>query len=572
MENDPENTLIDAVYDMAVNSTDFDEMLRIWEFEVLQLTEEYADDNQYNLESSQKLTQTVESHFNRAFDILDKMRDTGADDLNLEHYVNNSSLPIIILSTQGQVHMASQSAHSQLGVNLATHFSNIEFASDDIPKIKQLLDNIDTIKLDNVKAIIRIQRTDIGKLLVLTVSKIIDPKTGVQFLCLSGIMNQWDDEIGTTIQQTFKLTNTEIYIAKSLFLGARLTDIASTRNRSIETIRSQLKSLYTKVNINTQSELIQLFSILQSFEYEEKTPHPSPNGQPKSLNILVQQHNYITRDDGRKFYYEIHGAAYGKPALFLHGVVTGTKLSQKMLDFLIQENIKLICPHRAGFGNSDMNPSKDKLNNFTDDIRHLLHHEQISKCTVIGHKSGAYYAYHLAKSIPDSFGKVRVINGVLPFKGAQQIKRLPPIYRLVVYTSRYTPKLLPFMIRAGIAKIEIKGIDSLAQTLINGDDVCLWTQDDHELFEIYKSGLLACITHGVESYVNDALLVYNGGWEDLIYNCPIPIEVFHSALNPIATSAHASEFFKHCDHAKITILDTDTSMIYHMPEKLLKNL
>uniref|UniRef100_Q07SL1 Transcriptional regulator, LuxR family n=1 Tax=Rhodopseudomonas palustris (strain BisA53) TaxID=316055 RepID=Q07SL1_RHOP5 len=52
------------------------------------------------------------------------------------------------------------------------------------------------------------------------------------------------------------LTEAETEIAVALLKGARAAEIAADRGTTYETVRSQLKSIYSKLNVSSQIELI----------------------------------------------------------------------------------------------------------------------------------------------------------------------------------------------------------------------------------------------------------------------------------------------------------------------------
>lgn len=54
----------------------------------------------------------------------------------------------------------------------------------------------------------------------------------------------------------------EAHVARALFDGARIPAIAAARRVTIETVRSQLRSLYSKLDVKTQAELIRLLAAL----------------------------------------------------------------------------------------------------------------------------------------------------------------------------------------------------------------------------------------------------------------------------------------------------------------------
>ncbi|NLQ18132.1 LuxR family transcriptional regulator [Marinomonas sp. M1K-6] len=59
-----------------------------------------------------------------------------------------------------------------------------------------------------------------------------------------------------TLQETYHLTTAEAQLALSLANGLTLHEVADHKNTSIQTVRSQLKSIFLKMKINSQAELI----------------------------------------------------------------------------------------------------------------------------------------------------------------------------------------------------------------------------------------------------------------------------------------------------------------------------
>jgi DNA-binding CsgD family transcriptional regulator len=56
----------------------------------------------------------------------------------------------------------------------------------------------------------------------------------------------------------FGLTKAEVKIMRGLLHGSTIADLAVESNRSRETIRSQLKSVFSKTGVNSQTELLRL--------------------------------------------------------------------------------------------------------------------------------------------------------------------------------------------------------------------------------------------------------------------------------------------------------------------------
>lgn len=62
------------------------------------------------------------------------------------------------------------------------------------------------------------------------------------------------------LQDAYRLSAMETDLAERLYAGHSLNEIAAQRDVSVETVRTQLKSLMYKINVNRQSSLIKLLS------------------------------------------------------------------------------------------------------------------------------------------------------------------------------------------------------------------------------------------------------------------------------------------------------------------------
>lgn len=61
------------------------------------------------------------------------------------------------------------------------------------------------------------------------------------------------------LRRRFNLTNAEARLAEALLDGKRLADVAASRNVSVETVRTQLRSLFKKTGTKRQADLVRTF-------------------------------------------------------------------------------------------------------------------------------------------------------------------------------------------------------------------------------------------------------------------------------------------------------------------------
>jgi DNA-binding NarL/FixJ family response regulator len=89
------------------------------------------------------------------------------------------------------------------------------------------------------------------------VVRVVAPRgEGVRDHCLLMIVDPDDEPApGSEIWRAmFDLTECELIIAEGLVSGRRITEIANQRGVSIETVRSQTKRMFERLNVSSQAE------------------------------------------------------------------------------------------------------------------------------------------------------------------------------------------------------------------------------------------------------------------------------------------------------------------------------
>ncbi len=571
MKSHIDNKLVESIYNIAVNPQKYDDFLNLWQEEFLHIPTEKTGDIKEKINiKSQRVGDAIEQHFFRAFTILELM-DHKTQNYTIKQIIEADPLPSFIISQDKTILLYNEPVGNLLKLTVGGLLLDLNISPADFKLIDDNIQAIENIEQDKLLSIIQIKTKADSEPLLFALSKINEPITNVSYLRLSGIHTIWNSDIGVIIQNIFSLSDMELDIAKKLVSGMKLSDIATAKERSIFTIRTQKKNLFRKTNLKSQSELIRLFALLQNLEYQDKQ-YILPTSQAfNNKNNHIKRQNYLIRANGRKLYYEIYGAPRGEPVLFMHGGISGTELPQFVEDILISNNIKLIAPHRAGFGYSEEIPEQNKVEHLLEDILALFDHENINKCKLIGHLVGSFYAYYIASRLADRISKIRIIGGAVPFANIHQINALKPRQRIITYTAKYAPQLLPFLLKGAVAQIKQYGAERFMQALFQ-DNI-----SDHsfckmpETRDVIASGLHSSFGQGVGSVVSDAHYIFNGDWHELVKTCETPIEIFHGADDPAVPIDQVEDFLQTHENIKLTIVDGGQMILFKHPELLFKD-
>ncbi|WP_417678923.1 alpha/beta fold hydrolase [Roseibium sp.] len=347
---------------------------------------------------------------------------------------------------------------------------------------------------------------------------------------LSRIDFDWSQAAGEAITEAFGLSKSEQEILKTLVSGQSLTELATKRQRSVETVRTQAKSLLTKTGVSSQLDLVRLFAAITLVTPELSIPvHGKPDdGTPPGSLIL-------TLPDNRQMQVEICGPPTGRPVVFLHNMFSGTIMPPVVLDSLHRHGIRLICPWRAGFAKSTAFPEKPASPEraFASDLAYLLDVLGIGKTVVVGHMSSAIYAATAAALLPDRFQHAVAISGFPPFLARRHIDHLPAWPRLFAYTARYFPKALSLLVRGTFGLLVENRIEVLFNNLFAGaaEDTALISDPVNR--DLFLNDFRRAFEQGTAAYEIDAALAASD-WSDWLKRlAPRRMSFIHGVHDPV---------------------------------------
>jgi DNA-binding CsgD family transcriptional regulator len=213
----------------------------------------------------------------------------------------------------------------------------------------------------------------------------------------------WQAALGQTLEEVFQLTTAEQGIVRSLVEGLDSKTIAADRGTSEGTVRSQIKSILSKMNARSQSEVIRLVLSLRDVSQPvSATPLSLPSPQVSFTAGWLESEVWkpfktIILPDGRRMDYHDMGPAQGAPVLFSHMGYALVRWHKPMLKLAVQHGLRVIVPIRAGYGQSDnLSLKADVLQATRDDTRFLLNHLGISRLPYVTQGNDLIFAADFA--------------------------------------------------------------------------------------------------------------------------------------------------------------------------------
>jgi len=83
-------------------------------------------------------------------------------------------------------------------------------------------------------------------------------RSSYHHLCLMAIYDNssWSEELGRAVQQKYQLTPAEVLVCRGIIELQSTKAIARSRNTSVETVKSQLRSVFGKTGVDNRAQLV----------------------------------------------------------------------------------------------------------------------------------------------------------------------------------------------------------------------------------------------------------------------------------------------------------------------------
>ncbi|MEO1424516.1 MAG: alpha/beta fold hydrolase [Pseudomonadota bacterium] len=264
-----------------------------------------------------------------------------------------------------------------------------------------------------------------------------------------------EDVLGDSIG----LAPAEIQIARLLFEGLSPKEIARLRDRSIETIRKQVRTIFAKTATRSVLDLVHLI-----YGIDALTTRSDREGgaQPTSRQISMSS--------GRTMDVALSGPRDGRGFLFLHGCLGGRALVPTARSALRSRTV--IAAGRPGHGRTAPDPSAGPRELVPDlvELLDMLGHGEVD---LVAYDTGAAYALALANAVPERIGRIILVSTLAAMPKLSDLAALPRQQRLFPLLARTSAELCTAMAGWGGRALMRGGPDGFGRTVFAGADADL---------------------------------------------------------------------------------------------------
>jgi len=540
-ETSPEvrDEVIDRLYEVAMDPTRYEELLDHWE-KMIRPLREGANGTLVNVD----LDAEYVSHFTRADKFLEKLDENAVSE---NHLSQVDKAAAFLIGRDLRIVDVNKPAEQVLSIHKGDRLSDLPIEPDDLAALEK---QTATMLMSNSEssAVFRTRLENTQRLIIFQLQTLRQDNEPPLVVVISSEVS-WPIGFTALLNSAFGLTSAEGEVVRALAECQSLREIAEARGRSIDTIRAQLKSVLGKTETRSQTELVRLtLSMMDIASYTEDTAAQVSGDSMGTKDLLPRPFHVLTLPDGRKMDYLILGDPKGKPCLYFpqdYGLVRWPASAEAQA---AKRGIKIIVMIRPGYGNSSPFPKKHELGpTIADDAAQLLDHLNVPRCPVLTLGSDVFYAAYFHKARPERISAIIACAGTFPLDRSGQYERMEKWHRFILAGARYTPHLLPFMVKAGFSLARRLGKRGFVHAVYGSSKADVATFENPEVFEAMTCGSEVCLSdaHSAHrSFAMEVIAQETTDWAPVLEHLQgsVPVHYLNGLQDPQVPTETLREF------------------------------
>jgi pimeloyl-ACP methyl ester carboxylesterase/DNA-binding CsgD family transcriptional regulator len=541
-DRDHRAEIVERLYDVAVDPIRLEELLEVWEGRAAPLR-----DAAIPLEDPE-----IEAHMARAKVFLDRY-EAAQGEAGPRSPLADILRSAAFLSDGGAlIRSANRPAEQAFGIRDGGPFADLPFAEEDRLLLAGAIHRVAARKAEKVVTL-RIRSTVTGSPVILRVSPVEGDSPRSLALVVSTEL-VWPEGFALTVQEAFGLTPAEVEIVRGVTLGLPLRDIAEARGRSVETVRTQVRSILAKTETHSQAELVRVVLGLMDLALVPATCEEVPVRSGGLVPCLVHE---LRGQDGRRLTWIEFGDPAGSPVLYMHldfGLIRWPAAAERAA---AARRLRVVVPVRAGYGRTEALPKgEDHLAGVTRDYAVVMDHLGLKGAVVVPMGADLRFAMNLANTRPDLVCGIVGTACQLPIRTPAQYERMDKWQRFILANARYAPKVLPFLVQAGFSLARRLGKDAFFRQVNGGSpaDMAAFARPDVRAAMLEGSEICLAAKWSAHAAFTAECIGSEKDWSAVVRNVRVPVLLLQGDQDPQAPVQTMRELVEDYPHVRMRLL------------------
>lgn len=512
--------IVERLYDVALNPIRLEELLDVWEGRAGTLRENGTD---------VLSDPDIAPHLDRAGVFLDRY-EPGQPDATRRSILEAIPRSAAFLSDGGAtIRACNRAARQAFGLHDDGPLDALPFHPEDIALLRREIARVLDGKAERVVTL-RLHSTVTGSVVIMRVAQIDNPDPLALVISTELV---WPEGFEDTVQEAFGLTASEVDIVRSITMGLQVRAIAEARGRSTETVRTQLRSILAKTETHSQPELVRVVLGLMDVAL---VPMGQEEHRPGQTGLTQIEPEDLRRPDGRVLRWIEFGDPAGAPVLYMHldyGLVRWPAAAEAAAR---AAGLRVVVPFRAWFGGtSPLRSGTAHLAGVTADYAAVMDHLGLARAVVVSQGADLRFALNLSLQRPDLVRGILGCAPQLPLQTPTQYDRMDKWQRFILANARYTPKILPFIVKAGFSLVRKLGPEGFFRKVNSGSPADMAAFADPAIREAVIAGASLTLLHPrVEGHVafTQEALGSEWDWSHLLTEVRVPVQLLQADQDP----------------------------------------
>ncbi len=455
-KDDNIDDLIGRIYDVALDPARYEEMLDTWDSTVWPLDFEapVKGDN-------------VLKHFQRADAVLSRI-ETATPTSDVEAMLAQfQNVAAVVFERKLTVAGINSGAEHLLGLASGDPMSALPIEPDDRAILTRQVSKM-LADPSAAPSIFRVRAKDSDAFMIFQMRRVALPNGEPVIAAVTSDI-RWPSGFEGILRDAFGLSGAEIEVTRLLLDCSSVKEVADARGRSVDTIRAQIKTILSKTEVHGQVELVRLILSMMDIAAvtQDETSIPKAISAGSGGLQPLPYHTIFNAED-RRLDYLLLGDPSGIPVLYLGTEFSFVRWHADAEAEAAKRGLRIISPVRGGYGASDPIPDDAPFcRTVATDILAVLDAENVKNLPVVAFGDDTLFAIEVENIRPGTVNAVVAPGGALPYLNRQQVERMDKWHRFIQAAARYTPNVLPFLVRMAMKLIRRVGLPSFLKTVFS---------------------------------------------------------------------------------------------------------
>lgn len=568
--------LLDAVFDSTyaaiADPEHLDNFLRAWESYMEACLKSSGADNIVALNDP-----SIHAHFERGMKIFHRIGRIGVASDTPQSIVDATVGICIIINQHGQIIafnneakalVEQNSGFSELDINNVAKSQILQWTRNRTSGTSQFLFTPCNIGEPGKKSCLLTSALDDPLL-----SNGSSPQAGqspTMYSMVTSIDLNMDASALASMMVVYDLSEAEANVALQISEGVAPSEIAKNRNVSVNTIRTQMRTIFAKTETKGIPDLVRL---LCGFIASHPVTGDGIQQAVEKYGSHVRK-SAIELSDGRTLSYFEMGDPNGTPVLFFHSIICGPLLTDRAAEACEKAKIRIIAPSMPGYGdstpNSDIN-GEEMVASIANDYSQLLDELKIYQVLSMGHIVGAVMAQGFVKHRPERARGLMFVGHAAHFN-EDFFNDMPTLHRIWGKTILKAPAVLPFFVRASIALIDTNDQFKLIKATHNPCEVDYRALQHPDVLDVVVDGIKHAVVQGVDAFCQYSKISLSD-WLHHAHEIDVPVSILHGAEDDLITEQYILPYLTvKPDTTHTSVESTGKYLLYSHWQYVMKQL